>query len=92
MAGKNGSPSIESKRIELAKLLHERDKKYYLKSQAEQAEEATLFGVDHKMSLRNSYLQKAEKRVRRSRERRLSEAKRTIESTQDHLMEHCKLT
>lgn len=37
---KSRSPSIETKRIELAKLLHERNKKFYMKSKAEQAEEA----------------------------------------------------
>jgi hypothetical protein len=78
MLRKSGSRSIESKRIELAKLLYERNKKYYLKSKIEQAEEARLFGSDHRMSLRHSYLQRSAKKSRRSDGRRHSEANSTI--------------
>jgi hypothetical protein len=44
----NKNHAIEFRRRELAKLLYEKNKKFYMKSKTEQDEEADLFGVNHK--------------------------------------------
>ena len=82
---------IELRRKELARLLHEKNKKFYMKSRSEQEEEAELFGFSHKEALRKLHVQRAERRLMQSKERRFSEVKQTIESAQQELMENCKL-
>lgn len=49
-----------------------------MKSRTEHEEEAKLFGTDHKLSLRNSHIEKMQLRLQKSRERRFSDVKRTI--------------
>lgn len=82
---------IELKRKELARLLHEKNKKFYMKSRNEQEVEAELFGINHKEVLRKSHIQRVERKLLQSKERRFSEIKQTIESAQQELMENCKL-
>lgn len=79
------------KRKELARLLYEKNKKFYMKSKSEQEVEAELFGINHKEVLRKSHIQRVERRLMQSKERRFSEVKQTIESAQQELMENCKL-